>query len=276
MIAKFLKGEIVELAGRLAGPTSIILVGIHGDEICGVEAIKNLLPTLRVEKGRVFIVLGNPQAYRANRRFAEANLNRMFKPSRLISKKDKISYEYKRAKFLKKYLNQADALLDVHASFTPKSRTFAIAEKNAGGILKYLPFDLVVSGFDKIQPGGTDYYMNSRGKIGICVECGFLGDENSIRVAEKSIISFLKARGHIRGALKPARQKKINIYVMYKTKTDKFRLLKPLDDFASVKKGAVIGIDGEKKIRAVRNSLVLFARDRDKAVEEAFLLAERK
>lgn len=276
MIAKFLKGEIVELAGKLNGPTSIILAGVHGDEICGVEAIKNLLPTLKVEKGRVLIVLGNPRAYKKNKRFSQANLNRMFNEARLISRKEKKSYEYKRAQFLKKYLNQASALLDVHASFTPKSRTFVIAEKNAGEVLKYLPFDLVVSGFDKIQPGGTDYYMNRQGKIGICVECGFLGEKKSISVAEKSITSFLKERGHIRGALKGRKQKNINIYTMYKTKTDKFRLLKPFDDFAPVKKGAVIGIDGKRKIRAAKNSLVLFARDRDKIGEEAFLLAELK
>src|ERR1700674_4153678 len=111
--------EVIELIGKEKGSTSMILVGVHGDEKCGVEAINKILPNLQIEKGRVLIAYGNPRAIELNIRFTEANLNRMFKSNDHLSESDKKSYEYKRAQFLKKYLDQADALLDVHASFTP-------------------------------------------------------------------------------------------------------------------------------------------------------------
>src|SRR5438128_1272905 len=109
--------EIIELKGSESGSTSMILVGIHGDEKCGIDALKKILPTLQVKRGRVLIAYGNPRAIEQNVRFTEANLNRMFKSDDRLSESDKKSYEYQRAQFLKPYLDQADALLDVHASF---------------------------------------------------------------------------------------------------------------------------------------------------------------
>lgn len=268
------KEEIVEISGEENGPTSVILAGTHGDETCGVEILEKILPTLKIKKGRVLFGFGNPLAIEKKERFVEANLNRMFKDDNFLSEKEKASYEYRRAQFLKQYLKQADALFDVHASFVPKSRAFIICESNAMEIADHLPFDLVVSGFDKLQPGGTDYYMNKAGGIGICVECGFLGDPSSARRAEQSILAFLIARGHIGGELKLYPKSFINVYKLYFTKTDKFRISKQFEDFEKVSAGQVIGIDGTEEIKAPKDGLVLFARDRDQADDEAFFLAE--
>ncbi len=265
--------NLIELIGKEAGPTSIILVGVHGDERCGVQALENLLPTLAISKGRVWIGYGNPPAIQANVRYTEANLNRMFKPNSQLSADDKKSYEYGRAKFLKKYLDQASALLDVHASFTPDTQTFIICEDNASNTAKYLPMDLVVSGFDRVQPGGTDYYMNANGKIGICIECGYLGNEKSTKIAEESILAFLSARGHIERKTPKYSQSRIQIYDMYISKTSNFMLSKSFEDFEKISEGQLIGIDGQEEVRATRNCIILFARNREKIGDEAFLLA---
>ncbi len=266
--------KIIELVGKNPGPTSIILVGIHGDEKCGVYAMDKLLSSLEIDCGRVLIGYGNPKAIKQNVRFTQANLNRMFKANKLITREGKDSYEYDRAQFLKKYLDRSDALLDIHSSFTPGARPFIICESNAKEIIKYLPFNLIVSGFDKWQPGGTDYYMNSLGKIGICVECGYLGDSAATKMAERSIVAFLVARGHIKGGIRKYRQRPIVVKSLYITKTKRFKLSKPFKDFEKVKKGQVIGIDGRKEIKAAKNSFILFARDRKRAGDEAFLLGE--
>src|SRR3990172_7593766 len=125
--------EIVRVTGKKDGPTSIILAGVHGDEKCGVEALEAVLPTLKIEKGEVFIGYGNPEGIKKNQRYIEVNLNRMFKKDDALSEGDKTSYEYKRAQFLKNYLNQSDALLDIHASRTPTSKAFVICEASAKG-----------------------------------------------------------------------------------------------------------------------------------------------
>lgn len=266
--------DIIELNGKEAGPTSMILVGVHGNEKCGIEAVKKILPSLEIQRGRVLIGYGNPKAIEQNVRYTDSNLNRMFKPDQMLSEKEKASYEYIRSQFLRKYLDQADALLDIHASLTPASQKFVICEKNAEAITKYLPFSKVVSGFDKEQPGGTDYYMNRQGKIGICIECGYFDDTTSTEIAEKSMISFLTARGNITGNLKDYSQTYIQINSMYITKIN-FVLSKQFKDFEEVTIDHLIGIDGKDEIKAQSDGVILFARNRNRAGEEAFLFGKK-
>ncbi len=268
--------EITQITGTEKGPTSIILAGVHGDEKCGVEALEKILPNLKIERGRIFVGYGSPRAIEKNQRFIEVNLNRMFKKDDLLSESDKESYEYKRAQFLKKYLDQSDALLDIHASHTPMSKPFVICEVNAKGIIEYLPVERIVSGFDEVEPGATDSYMNSIGKVGICIECGFLDDPQSEQIAEESIFAFLKARGHITNNLTPKKQSYIRVYDLYMTKTNKFTLAKSFEDFEEVSKGQIIGIDGNQEIIAKEAALILFARNREMVGAEAFLLGETK
>lgn len=266
--------EIIRLEGAKRGLTSIILAGVHGNEKCGVEALSKIPPNLKIKSGLVLFGYGNPRAIEMNQRFIETNLNRMFKRDGLLSKNEKASYEYKRAQFLKKYLKQADALLDIHASSTPNSRPFIICEANAQGITKYLPADFVVSGFDNVECG-TDYYMNSIGKIGICIECGYLGDPKSTQMAEESIFAFLKARGHITNGLIPRDQSYARIYEKYYAKTADFTLSKLFDDFEEIAKGQIIGTDGDKDVQAEKDSIILFASNQKQIGGEAFLLGEK-
>lgn len=266
--------KFVELSGEEKGATSVILIGVHGNEKCGIIAMEKILPTLKINKGRVLIGYGNPRAIDQDVRYTEANLNRMFKPDNILSEKEKSSYEYKRAQFIKKYLDQADALLDVHATSSLTSKPFLICENDTENIAKHLPFDLVVSGFDEFEPGGTDYYMNNNGKIGICAECGFLGGSLSAKVAQQTILVFLLARGHIRGDIKMYKQKNIKIYNSYITKTNKFTLTKEFENFEKIREGQLIGVDGEEKIRSPKKSLILFADNVKKIGSQAFLLCE--
>jgi predicted deacylase len=200
----------------------------------------------------------------------------MFKPAELLSAADKASYEYERAEYLKTYLDQAETLLDIHASYTPESRRFVICEPNAADIVKYLPVDLVVSGFDQVEPGGTDYYMNSRGKIGICIECGYLGDPASVQVAERGIDAFLRAAGHLGNDLSETPQSYIRMNEIYLTTSNDFKLSRPFADFDSVSEGEVVGLDSGREVRAEEEGIILFARNCQKAGEEAFLLGEKK
>lgn len=268
--------EFVEIIGKEAGPTSVILAGVHGDERGGIEALQKLLPTLKIEKGRVFLGFGNPRAIEQNKRFTETNLNRMFKPDSMLSDEEKMSYEYSRAQFIKKYLDQADALLDLHASYVPDGKPFIICEPIARDIVDFLPVQTVVFCFDQIQPGGTDYYMNKCGGVGVCVECGYLDDASSVQVASESILSFLGAMGHTKSTNRPLTRSYFSIYEMYMTKTDSFTLDKSFVDFEKILEGQLIGVDGDKEVRAQKESIVLFARDCKKVGEEAFLLGEQK
>lgn len=267
--------KITQLEGKKKGTTSIVLVGIHGDEKCGIKALENILPTLKIERGTILIGYGNPRAITANKRYTETNLNRMFNDEK-ITREEKKSYEYQRAQFLKNYLNKADALLDIHASSIPNSKAFAICEAGSRETVKFFPVDLLVSGFDKIEPGGTDYYMNTKGKIGICLECGYIEDSQAIKIAEESIFAFLKAQDHINNDLTPRKQSCIKMFKKYLAKTTKFTLSKPFENFEVVKINQLIGIDGKEKIKAPKRSQILFAHNGTRIGDEVFLLGEEK
>jgi len=266
--------EITIITSNQKGPRSVVLVGVHGNETCGMKALESILPALVIEKGTVTFIQANPRAIVANKRFIEANLNRMFKDDYLLSDIEKTSYEYKRAQQLKKYLSQAEVLLDVHASMSKNSKSFIICEEVGFDIAQYLPADSMVSGFDVVQPGGTDYYMNKIGKIGICMECGYRNDQQSDTVAIQTIYAFLKTRGHISGVVTPKKQLHMRVYDIYITKTNKFVLTKPFADFEFIKKGNLMGIDGNIEVRAKKDSFVLFAENSDKLGSEVFLLGE--
>jgi succinylglutamate desuccinylase len=265
--------EIRQVTGKQDGPISIILAGVHGDEKCGVKALQKIMPSLEIECGTVYWGYGNLPAIEKEVRFTEVNLNRMF-IELIVKEADKTSYEYKRAQHLKPYLEKADVLLDLHASSIPDGRAFAICESNAADIVKYLPVDLVVSGFDDVEPGATDGYMNSIGKIGICLECGYLSNEKSDDIAEKSLLAFLKARGHISGEISRQEQSHICMYTIGYSGTDNFRLTRPFDNFEKIEAGQLIGMDGQQEIRASKPSYILFAHNADKIGDEIFLLGE--
>lgn len=267
--------EIFEVIGDKDGPTSIILAGVHGDEKCGIEAAEKVLPDLRIDCGRVLWGFGNPRAILANKRMTEANLNRMFDSDDRLSDADKKSYEYERAQKLKVYLGKAEALLDIHGSRTPHSAPFLICEENAKDVAKYLPVELIVSGFDDVEPGGTDYYMNKTGKIGICIECGFIDDPLSVEVAERAIYAFLKARGHIPGSPEEDAKSHIRMRSLYRTKTN-LALAREFKDFEELPGGELIGTDGETEVRTEKPGIILFARNRKVAGEEGFLFGEKK
>lgn len=233
------------------------------------------MPNLAIKRGTVYWGYGNLIAIEKDLRFSEVNLNRMFIES-IIKDEDKTSYEYQRAQYIKGYLDKADVLLDLHASSIPDGRAFAICESNASDVLKTLPVDLVVSGFDDVEPGATDGYMNSIGKVGICLECGYLSNEKSDKVAEEGLLAYLTAMGHIDGDANIQQQSHIRMYKIAYSKTYKFRLTKPFDNFKKIAAGQVIGIDGNEEIKAEKPSYILFAHNADKIGDEIFLLGEEK
>jgi succinylglutamate desuccinylase len=264
--------KVIEIKGVQKGPTSVIIVGIHGNEVCGPRAFKKILPNLKIKTGRVFFIYGNPRSIENKKRFIDHDLNRLFKDARALNKQEKDSYEYQRSLLIKKYLKKSNTLLDIHASQTPNSQPFIICEPKSYKLASYLPAKIIVSNFDKFEPGGTDYYMNYLGKKGICLECGYAKSPDALKIAETGIMIFLTAAGHLSEKIKPQNKKYLKVYSLYRAKTKKFKLVKPFQDFEKIAAGQVIGFDGIKKIVATQKSLIIFARNRNKIDAEAFLL----
>ncbi len=270
--------EMREIRGQLDGPTSIVLVGTHGWEMSGVHAADRVFTAdLTLARGRVLFGYGNPRAVLAGVRGTEADLNRMFKPDEDLTDEQKRSYEYERAQELKVYLRQSDVLLDVHDTKNPQGIPFIICEPNGYAVARYLPADKIVSGFDEIEPGGTDYWMNQNGKIGICIECGPREEATTIDRAEDAMRKFLGAQEHIDMELTTREgQERSRLFMIYITNIN-FTRTKPYADFEPIAKGQIIGTDGGENVVAEQNAIILFAHsDSTKPGEDPFLLAVKE
>lgn len=256
--------------GAHPGNTSVIFVGVHGNETPGIEALRAFDAT-RIVAGEVRFALGNPRAVAQNVRFVEANLNRMFREEGLRAQ-ERASYEYGRAQELIPLITGAHALLDIHASNSPQSEPFCICEPHAFALAALLPAQRLVSGFDALEPGGTDGYMNRCGGKGICFEAGYIHDPASIMRATWALETFLHAQGHLAEAPVFAHQppQELTMEELYHTQ-EHFIPAKTFADFEAVSKGTVIGTDGGKAVCASADGVVLFVRAREHAGEEAFL-----
>lgn len=258
------------------GPTVVILGGVHGNETCGVEALK-VLQNFTIDKGKLILIYGNPQAIKQNVRYVEQNLNRMFCEDDRLTAELKACYEYQRSREILPYLDAADYSLDLHASFTPDSEPFIICESHALPLVQYLPPNRVCYGFTRLEPGGTDGYMNEQGKVGVCVECGYLGDPKSTQLAIQSAQLFLAALGMLppTSLSVNTNQYYVEAYELYYTKTDCFRLARSFQDFETITIGETIGYDGSNEVISPIEQMILFARERSVVGAEAFLLVKK-
>lgn len=257
----------------LPGPVVTIIGGTHGDEICWVQALDTIRDTLRIKKWKLYLIYGNIEAIEKNTRQIDLNLNRMYRDDSTFTEEEKNTIEYKRSREIIPYLEQSDALLDLHSSPSIGSPAFIICEENCRDVIDRFPFETVCYGFTDMEPGGTDGYMNSRGKIGICVECGNHLDTTARDKALISITRFLEYFDMIdRGSKESTPTKSIYTATLaYKTKTTSFKVAKKFSDFENITFWQLIGYDGDEAIYSDFDGKILFARDRDQIGVEWFV-----
>ena len=153
------------LHGLAPGPALLVLGAVHGNEICGSQAIMQLLQdidagSLRIERGSVtFVPITNPLAHQLKRRFGDRNLNRNMAPSAIPQ-----DFEDRLANVLCPLLDAHDVLLDLHSFHTGGAAFVMIGPQNNRGTLE--PFALAAeemqlalhTGAPRIVEGWLDTY----------------------------------------------------------------------------------------------------------------------
>lgn len=104
---------------------------VHGNEFGSLPAAVRLVEALRSgtlkPKISVTIFLGNPEAARENRRYLEADLNRVFLDN------PHGQHEHNRAREIMPILDAADAFIDFHQTILDTLQPFYIFPWNTGG-----------------------------------------------------------------------------------------------------------------------------------------------
>lgn len=230
------------------GPTLLVLGSVHGNEKCGTHAIGRAAMELRsgvfkLDAGKLVCVpIANPEAYRLNQRYIEANLNRV-----VTRHKNPVKYEEKLANELADLIEQCDVMLDLH-SYTSGVRPFLFVEydtpeERAFATAMNIPY--WVTGWNALYAdkadlwqGDTCTYAFQQGKLALLVECGQHDDPNAPIVAYKCLRSALAhfkltAPFEMPYAGKPQINKMLSIVVKHK----EGRLLKPWQHLDAVSKG---------------------------------------
>lgn len=96
---------------KIVSKKILFICALHGDEGFGVNIMKKIEKELSPQKYGYDWIIGNPEAYKKNVRFLEADLNRVA-PGNSNSK----IYEEKRAAELVKLSSQYKFIIDLHGS----------------------------------------------------------------------------------------------------------------------------------------------------------------
>ena len=291
-------------AALAPGPALIVLGAVHGNEVCGAQAIARTIAELhagrlQLARGRLTLVpVANPLAYKNATRGGERNLNRHFVP-----RADPQDYEDRLTRQLAPLLAAHDALLDLH-SFHTAGEPFAMVGPldNPGlrepfaraaeelALARALGAPQVVQGWLEVYdraarargqvPGddgiGTNEFMRSQGGYAVTLECGFHDDPQAVEVATQAIAGAL---AHLGLADVPApapragRVARLREVVLREAPGD--TLARDWRSFDAVAAGTLIGrrADG-RPVRAERAGCVLFPFPESQVDQEWFYLAD--
>lgn len=265
--------SIIKISGELPGKTVAVFAGVHGNEKAGILAIQEIIEILRIDSGTAYFVLANPPAIEQGVRFIEKNLNRRF--YRYVTGK---SWEDKRARALITLLNKCDALLDLHGYNGEEDTPFIITSDPTHTLVSSLNIPIVITGFDQIGRGGSDWYMSSCGKLGICLECGSnYRPEEYVLTAKEAIFRFLE----FYQLIAPAQPRKLIPKIIFrvvhivKRKSKDFKFARMYRNFEKLVAKEPFAWDGATTYRAQNNQYILFPRPNQKIGHEAFIVLEK-
>jgi predicted deacylase len=191
---------------KTAGPATLITALIHGNEICGPWAIKDLIESLqakkfRLSRGSLTLALCNLEAFDRfdpddlhASRFIEEDMNRVWSNDKLQSQ---ATVERRRANALLPFIANTDYLLDLHSMHDPGEpllltglarRDFDFAKQ------LNLPGHIIVDAGHSEGVRLRDFQANT---TSLLVECGFHLDNASKTIAKLAVARFLVATGQV-------------------------------------------------------------------------------
>lgn len=158
---------------------------IHGNEHGTLPAACELATALRDgvvnNGGPVTILLGNVEAALADKRFLEEDFNRVFTFDRPA-----VSLERRLAERVRPILDSADVFFDLHQTQTPTEQPFWTFPWSAelglwARALQAAPMALTRASGQAFSTGTCclDEYVRNRGRVGITVEIGYRGQDQT-------------------------------------------------------------------------------------------------
>lgn len=229
---------------KYPGPTTLVIGLLHGNEVVGKHAIAYLHKKIQENPKlgwKIISLLGNLKAHKADKRFIDSDLNRVFDKA-----PEKWNYEITRAHEIKKFFADIhiDYVFDLHST-SSKSAPMILCTSQKSSLLlaSKMPIKYVVQWLiDIIDETGLIKYFQKRIKLGMAFECGFHKDPKTLLLGEKIIDNILDFHQQ-KPMKKKKNQIKIKITDIVYTSDHKFVFTKPYKWFEQLKKWEIRWID---------------------------------
>ena len=240
------------------GPNVMVQALTHGNEFCGAIALDRLFKEgFRPRKGKLILAFANVAAFARftpedpdRSRFIDEDYNRVWGDDVLLGSRD--SAELRRARELRRFVDAADLLLDLHSMHEPCRPIMVCAKSEKSVALARrmgAPADLLLdtghpAGLRMIERGA--FADPSSPRAAVLIECGQHWARSSVDVAIDITQRFLAVAGMIEKAFEGARQRVIRVTEPVVAKTMGFRFASPWKGLEVVPKaGTVVARDGE-------------------------------
>ncbi len=186
------------------GPTLLITALIHGNEICGAWALKELLAAgVKPRQGRLVLAFCNLAAFDTldvtahdAARFVDEDMNRVWSRDKLDQP---VTQERRRALELRKWVEAADWLLDLHSMHEPSPPLMmtGLLKRNVDLAQRLgVPQHVIMDAGHKDGTRMRDFAQfgdPQSSALALLIECGYHGDPSSVDTARNVVAHFLLA-----------------------------------------------------------------------------------
>lgn len=267
-----------QFKGEEPGPTVTVMGGLHGNETVGIDVVEQLLKMVRekIKCGTVNIVIGNPAAAEAGKRFIDKDANRLW-GTKLLN-----IPEQKRVEDVKPFVAGSDLMLDLHSTIKPVDEPFLVVPSFGHELVDTIPtlgIRKIITGeglkLPDNDPIESDLFTVANGGLGVTVEAGWQEDNNLVDKTMESVLRALEKVGIFEpdtlgkhNQVKPVETFEIwNAYsAIFPKGNFKFPDGKEWQNYDVVKKGEIIGYENGEPVLAEKDSRLLFPKSNNQIV----------
>lgn len=269
-----LKAGFIEVAPHVferkgSSPRTLTLCTlVHGNEVGGIEVFLKLLDEIHSQKlnpqSQLRMILGNVNAYYADQRFLETDMNRSF------DLPDQLTDEESRANELEPFLADTDVLIDIHQTIGPSITPFFIFEyeEKSYNLARYLDQSIPIVTNTKQRPfkGKTSTaFVISKGGMGITIETGQKGIEDT-QISLGLELSRKAVETDFTRTLPSAPiTNSFSFHQIIHNPEGKLQLVKKFNNFDPVKKDELLAKDVDTNIHSEVDGVILFPKYGDYA-----------
>ncbi len=293
--------HIIDILGKDDSRKVIIIGGMHGNEISGIEAIDRVVKELKhyphyFKTGKVYFLKGNLSALKTGERFIDKDLNRLWLDKYIQNNKNGIA-DLKDLKELHQIIEEICkgdytdcTLMDLH-TFSAESGIFCIPTHNKKSLdlasSFHIPF---IEKLSESLPGTALAYYGNKGMTSIVVEGGTHGTDRATENLEAAIWHLLAHEGIVDEKLEIVKQsrkklqKEGEIYpyhleLIYRYQLDNsrfFTMNKGYFNFKEIKKDEPLAIHHQKEVKSPQAGFMLMPLYQKKGSDGFFIVKEIK